>query len=134
MKTYKWITTVAITLFSSYGVWAQHDLVKDGNPVTGMTTEQAREKSTVKEQDRVKIKSTEVPPMLQNTLGQNEFEGWEENDLYYDHNSGHYSLEMDTIHHYLFDAEGKRIEPPHEGEIQETTSAPDTARVEGFDD
>ncbi|HYF67824.1 MAG TPA: hypothetical protein VD884_06805 [Ohtaekwangia sp.] len=134
MKTHKWITTVAIFIFSSSGVWAQHDLVKEGNPVTGMTTEQARDKSTVKEADRIKIKPTEVPPLLRNTLGQNEFEGWEENDLYYDRTSGHYSLEIDTVHHYLFDQDGNRIEPPYEDDLPETTSAPDTAGVEGLDD
>lgn len=128
MKTQMAITTVAIFLFLSFDAWAQHDLVKDGNPVTGMTTEQANKNSTHENKARKRIKPTEVPPLLQNTLGQNEFEGWEEGDLYYDHQSGHYTIEMDTIHHYLFDEDGNRIDPTRD-DITQTIPERDTVTI-----
>ena len=101
-------------LLFSVVVFAQekqdHDLVKDGNPVPGMSTPQEKRTTTpdVNEQNTT-IRVKEIPTALKNILGEKEYNGWEQGQLYYNEATRRYSLQVDSERRYEFDEQGRRI-------------------------
>jgi len=66
------------------------------------------------EQDMVKIKSTEIPTGLRNSLNDAKYKGWENAAIYRSKSGDEYVVEMNdattsTLRRYRFDAMGKPI-------------------------
>lgn len=111
------ICCLLLTHFSYGQVKDDHDLVKDGKPVTGMTSSQQKATSSVKEMQPIKTK--EIPPLMESTLKDKSFENWQSGKIFYDDLSKVYVLKMDTVRTYYFNEKGLRLET-----ISDTTAAP----------
>jgi len=105
-----------------------HDLVKDGEPVSGMSVQQQRTDRSETLQSYKKVRTTEIPPLLENTLQDKEFEGWKNGEVFYDNDRKIYEVRMDSIRTYQFNDQGTRLNPSPAPPSPDTTTSVVPAR------
>jgi hypothetical protein len=98
--TQQWMFTTIISCFAfctQAQVKSDHELVKDGNPVSGMTVQQAK-----KQPESVPVSETKtdieprVPLLQENTMDDEEFDSWRAADMFKD-DEGEPSPRIDTV-------------------------------------
>jgi hypothetical protein len=112
-------------LLSLTAVKAQQDTSLNQQPATPaqqstpqpQTTTPARQQDQYRQQDRVLIPQDQLPTQMRETLRGNQYQGWENSQIYQDRATGEYSLDINNSNQsqrtYRFDKNGKLMDDPN---------------------
>lgn len=120
----KWtmVCIVCSLLLSLNAVKAQQDTslnqqrVQQPTPPPQKTTP-ARQIDQYRQQDRVLVPQDQLPVQMRETLRGNQYQGWENSEIYQDRTTGEYSLDItnptQSKRTYRFDKNGRLMDDPN---------------------